>query len=141
MTFTEEKTAIETRLAAAFVAAALVDPLMVQMDTGRNESKDEPSADGHYLRGYKRRTGRQRLGLGEGLDRYDGMVFVQILIPEQEGDSLVEPVYEAIAPSFVTSVADDLEFEEAPDLIEGAGDGTHSVAVAQFPYRFLRPRG
>ena len=136
-TLVQEVAAVEARLVNAHTAALSVDPHLVFLEGLRNLKKFEPSAQTHYLRGYKRRTSAVRLGAGEGFDRYFAVIFTQIMIPEEEGDELVAPIWQSILSSFVQN-GDGLIFEEAPDLTEGVEDGTHYVSVGSFPYYFDR---
>ena len=131
-----ERDAVQARLDAAEAAALLALPgIVVAPPSGRNRIVWIPDSETSYTRGYRRRAGARRLAMGEEFDRYDAIIFVQIMVPEEIGDDPVFDVWEAIKPSFKTN-GDGLEFEDPADLSDGLKDGSHFVAVASFPYYF-----
>lgn len=133
MTHTEERDAIEARLEAALVAAQTVDVAFFLKKALRNRQKWEPSAGDKALRGYRKVVGGRRLATGEGFDRHDAMIVVQIIVPLETGDDEVHSVYEAIKGEFHTA-ADGLEFEDTPTLVEAPRGETAATWDAMFPF-------
>lgn len=140
MDFSDERTAIDTRLAAAILLAQAVDASFVLIQSDRNKQHWVPDGDTKAIRAYVREVRSERQGMSEGFDRYWRMLFTQIIVPQEIGDALVSQIWEAIEPSFQTN-GDGLHFEEAPSLSPGTeDDATCYLAVGSFPYYFDRLR-
>lgn len=125
---------VDTRLAAAVAAAALVAPGIVFIKSGRNLKKVELDAETEYIRGYLRRSTTKRLAAGDWtVERSWCFVAGQILTKSETDQTRAEAVFAAIAPFFLTA-ADGLEFEEAPHFYDGSLDGSHWVNAFEFPF-------
>ena len=142
MDFKAVRDALKVRADAALVLAQAIESAFYLAEGLRNLEIFKPSANDYFLRSYWRNVSADRVGLGEGHDRYSRIAFVRIGVPTQIDSDVTLDVGKAIEPAFISSGADDLEFEDPPDLVvvQQEKRGSHFVAVASFPFMFERLR-
>lgn len=140
LTFKEARAAVKVRLESAETAAQVVDP-GIEMHFARVNKRDFfPDADTNFLRGYSDIANSERLGV-TGFERHFFNIFVQIIVELNRGIDLLDDLWEAIEPSFLSNTGDGLSLEDAQPLTIPGDDGTNFVGLATCPgfFYLLKP--
>lgn len=134
MTRAELQDAIQARLSAAYQATLAVDPDFDFQLGNANRRSWTVDADQKVFRGYYRRAGTERLSdMDHTLDRTKGLVVIHLLTPAETGEDVVDAIFEAIRPHFLTN-GDGLNFEEPLDDQGGRREGAHWLTAVQVPF-------